>query len=94
MPGLGPGIHVLLTSVSEDVDGRDKPGHDVETPRCLFDSVYVRHLPQAIPAQAIAALNRHRQPRGFLGAPARPCRAAGEFRSATGTSEAARNRIF
>jgi hypothetical protein len=32
MPGLGPGIHVLL-SVDErkqDVDGRDKPGHDVE----------------------------------------------------------------
>jgi hypothetical protein len=26
MPGLVPGIHVLATS--EDVDGRDKPGHD------------------------------------------------------------------
>jgi hypothetical protein len=25
MPGLDPGIHV---SVQEDVDGRDKPGHD------------------------------------------------------------------
>ncbi len=32
MPGLVPGIHVLL-SVLNDVDGRDKPGHDdVETP--------------------------------------------------------------
>src|SRR5689334_3927483 len=31
MPGLVPGIHVLL-SVPNDVDGRDKPGHDdVET---------------------------------------------------------------
>jgi hypothetical protein len=26
MPGLVPGIHVLLAT--EDVDGRDKPGHD------------------------------------------------------------------
>jgi hypothetical protein len=26
MPGLVPGIHVLATN--EDVDGRDKPGHD------------------------------------------------------------------
>jgi hypothetical protein len=29
MPGLVPGIHDLLTSASkQDVDGRDKPGHD------------------------------------------------------------------
>jgi hypothetical protein len=27
MPGLVPGIHVFLDP-SEDVDGRDKPGHD------------------------------------------------------------------
>jgi 2-oxoglutarate ferredoxin oxidoreductase subunit beta len=27
MPGLVPGIHVFL--LSQDVDGRDKPGHDV-----------------------------------------------------------------
>jgi hypothetical protein len=27
MPGLVPGIHVLL-SVAKDVDGRVKPGHD------------------------------------------------------------------
>jgi hypothetical protein len=27
MPGLDPGIHVFLF-VREDVDGRDKPGHD------------------------------------------------------------------
>jgi hypothetical protein len=26
MPGLVPGIHVFLGG--EDVDGRDKPGHD------------------------------------------------------------------
>jgi hypothetical protein len=27
MPALGAGIHVFCAS-SEDVDGRDKPGHD------------------------------------------------------------------
>jgi hypothetical protein len=27
MPGLVPGIHVLLHD-EKDVDGRDKPGHD------------------------------------------------------------------
>jgi hypothetical protein len=27
MPGLVPGIHVFLFDI-EDVDGRDKPGHD------------------------------------------------------------------
>ncbi|CCE03052.1 hypothetical protein BRAS3809_6900001 [Bradyrhizobium sp. STM 3809] len=31
MPGLVPGIHVVLGALN-DVDGRDKPGHDdVET---------------------------------------------------------------
>jgi hypothetical protein len=28
MPGLVPGIHVLLFLPDKDVDGRDKPGHD------------------------------------------------------------------
>jgi hypothetical protein len=28
MPGLVPGIHVFLFRRTEDVDGRDKPGHD------------------------------------------------------------------
>jgi hypothetical protein len=28
MPGLVPGIHVLLAMQIKDVDGRDKPGHD------------------------------------------------------------------
>jgi hypothetical protein len=28
MPGLVPGIHVFLPAHLEDVDGRDKPGHD------------------------------------------------------------------
>jgi len=28
MPGLVPGIHVFEGCGDEDVDGRDKPGHD------------------------------------------------------------------
>jgi hypothetical protein len=28
MPGLVPGIHDFLSYLSEDVDGRVKPGHD------------------------------------------------------------------
>jgi 2-oxoglutarate ferredoxin oxidoreductase subunit beta len=36
MPGLVPGIHVFLLA-TEDVDGRDKPGHDVVIiARCLL----------------------------------------------------------
>jgi hypothetical protein len=36
MPGLGPGIHVLLSYFvwKKDVDGRDKPGHD----SCCYQS--------------------------------------------------------
>jgi hypothetical protein len=30
MPGLVPGIHVFLFARPQDVDGRDKPGHDEE----------------------------------------------------------------
>ena len=28
MPGLDPGIHVFLSRVDKDVDGRARPGHD------------------------------------------------------------------
>jgi len=28
MPGFMPGIHVFIHCNMEDVDGRDKPGHD------------------------------------------------------------------
>ena len=31
MPGLVPGIHVLIPVSEQDVDGRDKPGHDETT---------------------------------------------------------------
>jgi hypothetical protein len=33
MPGLVQGIHVLIAGQIKDVDGRDKPGHDVEIGR-------------------------------------------------------------
>jgi hypothetical protein len=55
---------------------------------------FPRHLPQTIPAQAIAAFDRHRQARGFLGAPARPGQIAGEFGAAAGTAEATREQHF
>jgi hypothetical protein len=31
MPGLVPGIHVFFADDKQDVDGRDKPGHDEST---------------------------------------------------------------
>jgi hypothetical protein len=34
MPGLVPGIHVFLLLEKQDVDGRDKPGHDDVEERC------------------------------------------------------------
>jgi hypothetical protein len=33
MPALGAGIHAFLVSSKQDVDGRDKPGHDAESGR-------------------------------------------------------------
>jgi hypothetical protein len=30
MPGLMPGILVLVATTSQNVDGRDEPGHDHE----------------------------------------------------------------
>jgi hypothetical protein len=53
-----------------------------------------RSLPQTIAAQAILGIDRHRQAGNLLGTPARPSQAAGEFRSAPGTGEAARGLDF
>jgi hypothetical protein len=70
-------------------------GKRVFMPRCLIDRRDVcRQLPQAIPAQAIAAIGRHRQSCGFLGAPAGAGEAAGERRSTAGTNHAARRHAF
>jgi hypothetical protein len=56
--------------------------------------MFFRHLPQAIAAQAIAAVGRHRQDEAFFGAPAGSRDVAGEFRSASGTGEATRAGAF
>jgi hypothetical protein len=43
MPGLDPGIHVLVTS-KKDVDGRVKPGHDenqTARPRIMISTAAV-----------------------------------------------------
>jgi hypothetical protein len=56
--------------------------------------MFFRDLPQAIAAQAIAAVDRHRQDEGFLGAPAGSRDVAGERRSASGTGEATRASAF
>jgi hypothetical protein len=37
MPGLVPGIYVL-GACGKGMDGRDKPGHDVEAPRLNLPS--------------------------------------------------------
>jgi monooxygenase len=39
MPGLVPGIHVFRVAFGEDVDGRDKPGHDDE------DELFMETMP-------------------------------------------------
>jgi hypothetical protein len=42
MPGLVPGIHVLLgLAKKQDVDGRDKPGNDELCLRCAADALGV-----------------------------------------------------
>jgi phage terminase Nu1 subunit (DNA packaging protein) len=47
MPGLVPGIHVFAQRDQEDVDGRDKPGHDEK--RIILERVLLK------PAQPSAA---------------------------------------
>jgi hypothetical protein len=37
MPGLVPGIHVSGDGYKEDVDGRDKPGHDEKSNHFRID---------------------------------------------------------
>ena len=60
MPGLVPGIHVFL--LGQDVDGRDKPGHDAENfMRILQIAIFVL---MTIPAHAFD-LQGHRGARGL-----------------------------
>src|SRR4051812_49201520 len=48
MPGLVPGIHVFYRPCSEDVDGRDKPGHDGKL--AMHDIKSIRDNPAAFDA--------------------------------------------
>jgi hypothetical protein len=41
MPGLVPGIHVLLRRRKKDVDGRDQPGHDDGTGKKIFFIIFI-----------------------------------------------------
>src|SRR5450755_1850735 len=45
MPGLVPGIHVFYRPCDQDVDGRDKPGHDGEI--AMHDIKSIRENPTA-----------------------------------------------
>ena len=36
IPGLVPGTHVFLALWFQDVDGRDRPGHDMRDMCCPF----------------------------------------------------------
>ena len=46
MPGLVPGIHVLLSA--KDVDGRDKPGHDGASVVANQSPHHQRHAPDGL----------------------------------------------
>src|SRR5450631_3943683 len=48
MPGLVPGIHVFYRPCDQDVDGRDKPGHDGEI--AMHDIKSIRDNPAAFDA--------------------------------------------
>jgi len=52
MPGLVPGIHVFTTiAAKQDVDGRDKPGHDEK--RLIFNQLKGRENAGCIFGQAL-----------------------------------------
>jgi len=46
VPGLDPGIHVLLDAHKKDVDGRDKPGHD---DKANYDAAFAAARPAFLP---------------------------------------------
>ena len=61
MPGLEPGIRRLWCRLQEDVDGRDKPGHD-EFANSLFDAAPSSDA-RASPDGAAASGGRATSPR-------------------------------
>jgi hypothetical protein len=55
MPGLVPGIHVFFHRIIQDVDGRDKRGHD-EMIRCGASSYCPRYLSKNLAMSLKASL--------------------------------------
>src|SRR6185437_7210687 len=83
MPGLLPGIHVLIAEHSEDVDGRDKPGHDESISKInvgWYNAAYRLPTWQVYEAALGAASLARAAETGID--PAGICRAAAEFRTA------------
>ena len=60
MAGLVPAIHVFLAEAAEDVDARDKPGHD-EAHIEIFRSPCRLSLPSLV-----LNSNSHSRPRGYI----------------------------
>jgi hypothetical protein len=59
MPGLVPGIHVLLLLGRKDVDGRDRPGHDefvgkMQFHRCILSRAQEKWRTNARPPNSPA----------------------------------------
>jgi len=61
MPGLVPGIHVLLSFGKKDVDGRDKPGHDDKVNRCWTGDSPMQYAPEDL-----APRERYKMLAGFV----------------------------
>jgi hypothetical protein len=55
MPGFMPGIHVLLCKLKKDVDGRDKPGHDVERMSIAAMVSVIQRIAACVPGETQAA---------------------------------------
>jgi uncharacterized protein YjlB len=65
MPGLVPGIHVSVSAAREDVDGRDKPGHDVGREREPLASVESATYP-AFRSSAMSVVSEDLEPLTFV----------------------------
>src|SRR5579871_6850465 len=74
MPGPEPGIHVFVSVMQEDVDGRDKPGHD-EWRDISIKPTEPRRAVRPGPADAVGRRGRGRAAAARAGAAAaRDCR--------------------
>jgi hypothetical protein len=71
----------------------EAPPFGLSSLRLLSSLRYGGRIVQAVPAQAVLALGRHRQPRVFFGAPACFRLRTGKGRSASGTDHLARRNL-